>query len=41
VLYDERDASQVQRALAAGHEILEKCVEMGGSVSGEQASGQR
>jgi glycolate oxidase len=39
VLYDERDASQVERALAAGHEILERCVEMGGSVSGEHGIG--
>src|ERR1043166_1072603 len=39
VLYDERDPSEVQRALAAGHEILEKCVEMGGSVSGEHGIG--
>ena len=39
VLYDERDPSQVERALAAGHEILEKCVEMGGSVSGEHGIG--
>src|SRR4029079_17245898 len=29
VLYDERDPEQVQRALAAGHDILEKCVEFG------------
>lgn len=39
VLYDERDASQVERALAAGHEILEKCIEMGGSASGEHGIG--
>jgi len=39
VLYDERDASQVERALAAGHAILEKCIEMGGSVSGEHGIG--
>jgi glycolate oxidase len=39
VLYDERNPSEVQRALAAGHEILEKCVEMGGSVSGEHGIG--
>jgi glycolate oxidase len=39
VLYDERDPSEVQRALAAGHEILEKCIEMGGSVSGEHGIG--
>ena len=39
VLYDERDAGEVERALAAGHEILERCVEMGGSVSGEHGIG--
>jgi glycolate oxidase len=39
VLYDERDADQVRRALAAGHDILEKCVEMGGSVTGEHGIG--
>jgi glycolate oxidase len=39
VLYDERDPAQVERALAAGHEILERCVEMGGSVSGEHGIG--
>ena len=39
VLYDERDPDQVRRAIAAGHDILEKCVEMGGSVSGEHGIG--
>jgi glycolate oxidase len=39
VLYDERDPAQVEGALAAGHEILERCVEMGGSVSGEHGIG--
>ena len=39
ILYDERDPEQVRRALAAGHEILAKCVELGGSVSGEHGIG--
>ena len=39
VLYDERDRAQVQRAIAAGNEILERCIEMGGSVSGEHGIG--
>jgi len=39
VLYDERDPAQVRRALAAGHEILEKCLELGGSVTGEHGIG--
>jgi glycolate oxidase len=39
VLYDERDLDQVRRALAAGHDILEKCIELGGSVTGEHGIG--
>ncbi|MSU63794.1 MAG: FAD-binding protein [Pedosphaera sp.] len=39
VLYDERDPDQVRRAVAAGEAILEKCVEMGGSVTGEHGIG--
>ncbi len=39
VLYDERDPEQVRNALAAGHEILEKCVELGGSATGEHGIG--
>jgi glycolate oxidase len=39
VLYDERDPSQVRRAIAAGHDILKACVEMGGSLTGEHGIG--
>jgi glycolate oxidase len=39
VLYDERDPEQVRRAIAAGNDILEKCVEFGGSVTGEHGIG--
>ncbi len=39
VLYDERDPDQVRRALAAGHDILDKCIELGGSVTGEHGIG--
>lgn len=39
VLYDERDPDQVRRAVAAGDAILEKCIELGGSVSGEHGIG--
>ena len=39
VLYDERDPDQVKRALAAGHDILERCIELGGSVTGEHGIG--
>jgi glycolate oxidase len=39
VLYDERDRDQVRRALEVSHDILEKCVELGGSVTGEHGIG--
>jgi glycolate oxidase len=39
VLYDERDPDQVRRAVAAGEAILEKCIELGGSVTGEHGIG--
>ena len=39
VLFDERDPDQVRRALAAGHDILEHCVALGGSVTGEHGIG--
>ncbi len=39
ILYDERDADQVRRAVAAGDDILTRCVEMGGSVTGEHGIG--
>ena len=39
VLYDEREPEQVRRAVAAGNEILEKCIELGGSVTGEHGIG--
>ncbi len=39
LLFDERDADEVQRVLAAGREILEACVELGGSVTGEHGIG--
>jgi glycolate oxidase len=39
VLYDERDPDQVTRAVAAGHDILDKCIALGGSVSGEHGIG--
>ncbi|MEE2947941.1 MAG: FAD-linked oxidase C-terminal domain-containing protein [Verrucomicrobiota bacterium] len=39
ILYDERDAAQVKRALEAGDEILDKCIELGGSVTGEHGIG--
>lgn len=39
ILYDERDAGQVERALQAGHDILDRCIELGGSVTGEHGIG--
>jgi glycolate oxidase len=39
LLFDERDADQVKRVLAASHEILEECVRAGGSVTGEHGIG--
>jgi glycolate oxidase len=39
ILYDERDPDQVRRALLASDEILSKCIELGGSVTGEHGIG--
>jgi glycolate oxidase len=39
LLFDERDADQVQRVLKASHEILEECINVGGSVTGEHGIG--
>jgi glycolate oxidase len=39
LLFDERDADQVRRVLLASEEILEKCIELGGSVTGEHGIG--
>lgn len=39
LLFDERDRQQVQRALAAGHELLEECIACGGSVTAEHGIG--
>lgn len=39
LLFDERDAEQVQRVLHASHDILEECVRCGGSVTGEHGIG--
>jgi glycolate oxidase len=39
ILYDERQPDQVAKALAAGKDILEKCIELGGSVTGEHGIG--
>ena len=38
-IYDERDALQTGRVMAAGRDILRLCVELGGSISGEHGIG--
>jgi glycolate oxidase len=39
ILFDWRDANQKVRVMKAGMEILELCVEMGGTISGEHGVG--
>jgi glycolate oxidase len=39
ILFDERDVTQLPRVLAAGEEILKRCVDYGGSVTGEHGIG--
>jgi glycolate oxidase len=39
ILYDDRDADETQRVIIAGNEILEACVALGGSVTGEHGIG--
>ena len=39
LLFDERDAEQVYRVLQASDEILNKCIDLGGSVTGEHGIG--
>jgi len=39
ILFDERDQDEVRRVLEAGREILEACVALGGSVTGEHGIG--
>jgi glycolate oxidase len=39
LLYDERNPQQIRRVLAASREILEACIELGGSVTGEHGIG--
>ncbi len=38
-LFDERDPDQVRRVMAASHEILELCVGVGGTLTGEHGIG--
>jgi glycolate oxidase len=39
LLFDERDPEQVRRVLDASHEILDECIAVGGSVTGEHGIG--
>ena len=39
LLFDERDAEQTQRVLKASNEILQACLDCGGSVTGEHGIG--
>lgn len=39
LLFDERDAEQMQRVIQAGDEILQQCILLGGSVTGEHGIG--
>ncbi|MDX1945491.1 MAG: FAD-linked oxidase C-terminal domain-containing protein [Pirellulaceae bacterium] len=39
LLFDERDAQQVQQVLKASNEILDECLACGGSVTGEHGIG--
>lgn len=39
IMYDERDADEVRRALAAAGEILRACIRRGGTITGEHGVG--
>ena len=39
LLFDERDREEVERAVAAGREILEECIASGGSITAEHGIG--
>jgi len=39
LLFDERDAEQVHRVMLASDEILNRCIDLGGSVTGEHGIG--
>jgi glycolate oxidase len=39
MLFDERDADQVRRVIEAGNAILDECIALGGSVTGEHGIG--
>lgn len=39
LLFDERDQDQIDRVMKASDEILQKCIDLGGSVTGEHGIG--
>lgn len=39
LLFDEKDPEQIPRVLEASHEILDECIAVGGSVTGEHGIG--
>ncbi|MFN9720772.1 MAG: FAD-binding oxidoreductase, partial [Planctomycetota bacterium] len=39
LLFDERDKAQLQRVIEASEEILNRCIDLGGSVTGEHGIG--
>ena len=39
LLFDERDPDQVRRVLHASNDILDECIRLGGSVTGEHGIG--
>ena len=39
LLFDDRDRAEVDRATAAGREILEECIALGGSITAEHGVG--
>jgi len=39
LMYDDRDPAQVRAVVEAGYEILARCVELGGTVTGEHGVG--
>lgn len=39
LLFDERDADQIRRVIEASDEILNRCIDLGGSVTGEHGIG--
>jgi glycolate oxidase len=39
LLFDERDGEQMRKVLAASHDILDECIRLGGSVTGEHGIG--